>query len=110
MIKSEDIENIIKLKSLGNSMFGSKKYREAIQSYDMALELFLIPLGPVPAKKLQEHVSILSNKSESFLRLEQYMEAQMAATDAILLDCNHVKSLLRRAKATYYDAEVDRHG
>jgi hypothetical protein len=29
----------------------------------------------------------------------------MAATGAILLDCNHAKSLLRRAKATFYGVE-----
>jgi tetratricopeptide (TPR) repeat protein len=109
-MESADFENILKFKSLGNTMFGSKKYREAIKLYDMALELFLLPLGPVPAKQLQEQVNILSNKSESLLRLKQYIEAQMAATDAILLDCHHVKSLLRRAKATFYDAEIDSHG
>jgi len=108
-LKEADIEKIASLKMRGNSLFGSKQYKEAIDWYDLALELFPLPLGPIPAKQLGEQVCILSNKAESLLKLQKYMEAQMVATDALILDCYHVKSLLRRAKATYFDAEIDGH-
>jgi len=110
VLSASDFEEILKLKANGNSLFVSKKYKEAIGQYNKALDLFPLSIGPVPTKQLDEHVNILSNKAESLLRLKKYREAQMTATEAILLDSNHVKSLLRRAKATFRGAEYDSTG
>ena len=49
----------------------------------------------------EEAVKIFSNKAECNIRLERFNDASLDGTSALILDKNHVKSLLRRARANY---------
>jgi tetratricopeptide (TPR) repeat protein len=95
---------ILKHKAEANAAFSAKNYAAAVARYDKALTLFPPYYQFMPAGQLEEHVNILSNKAECLLCLEQYLEAGMAASEALQINSKHVKSLFRRAKASYLHA------
>ena len=45
---------------------------------------------------------VLSNRSQSYLKLKRYLEAEQDADQALQLDPEHLKSLQRRGTARYY--------
>lgn len=103
-------EEALSLKAKGNSLFCAKQYRDALTPYTQAKEK-LGGIGMIlSGDQRAEMVTILSNEAECYLRLKWYTEAQMSATSAIALDGKHVKSLLRRAKATLYGSVYDDNG
>lgn len=93
-------QQALSLKKKGNASFGCKKYEHAIQYYKSARNV--LGIGPLlSGEQREEYINVLSNIAECYLRLEQYMQAGMAASEALALDGQHEKSLLRRAKASY---------
>lgn len=74
-------------KSAGNAAFTSGKYEVALTHYTQCMLL------------QPSDVISTSNRSQTFLKLHRYHEAESDATLAIELDTNHVKSLFRRAQA-----------
>jgi tetratricopeptide (TPR) repeat protein len=103
-------EAALALKQKGNTLFIAKKYSAALMSYSRAREKLTSVGMLLSGDQRAAFVNILSNEAECYLRLKRYTEAQMSATEAITLDGKHVKSLLRRAKATFYGATSDGHG
>ena len=97
-LESEDMEELMKHKKLGNEAFSKKEYEKAIECYDEAL-LTISNLFVAPKEQVNEVVNVLSNQAECYLRLKQYQDAGAAATDALMFNCSHEKSRLRRAKA-----------
>jgi tetratricopeptide (TPR) repeat protein len=95
---------ILKHKTKANAAFSTKNYAAAVACYDKTLALFPLYYQGVPAGQVEDHVNILSNKAECLIWLEQYPEAGMAASEALQIDSKHVKSLFRRAKASYLHA------
>lgn len=57
---------------------------------------------------MDEVVKILSNQAECQLRLCEYKDAARLATDALILDSDHEKSRIRRAKAELELYKIDR--
>ena len=100
----ETFLQILQVKRRGNDMFRKKNYERALEIYgrthgmDMQFQLGCFLAGEQRAEK----VNILSNEAECYLRLREYAQAQMKASEALALDKRHEKSLVRRAKATYY--------
>jgi tetratricopeptide (TPR) repeat protein len=103
-VPERSFQQILVWKQKGNAAFGKRNYVEALGWYTSANDgdaLFRmgIFLGGV---QREEKVKILSNMAECHLRLKQYQEASMVATEALTLDKRHDKSLIRRAKATFW--------
>jgi hypothetical protein len=94
-------------KKKGNRDFSRGQYKSALDSY---LEAEKSLGGAVSGFYLVPHqraelVQILSNQAECYLRMQKYDDAILQATEALQLDKRHQKSLLRRAKASFYGAE-----
>jgi tetratricopeptide (TPR) repeat protein len=53
-------------------------------------------------QSLEMQKIVLSNRSQSYLKLKRYQEAENDASDALILDSEHLKSLQRRGTARYY--------
>ena len=96
-------QQVLKLKVDGNSLYQKRKFQEACTRFTMCLSLFGGEDYTMFLKNQQreEAVKILSNKAECHLRLKQYHSASLSASLALLLDENHVKSLMRRAKSNF---------
>lgn len=108
-VDSKVFQSALNLKNTGNAYFAKGDYQRAIQCYKKATKK--LGLGALlSGEQREEMVKILSNQAECFLRLEWYVNAQGCATEALTLDAQHEKSLVRRAKATFYGAEHDAHG
>lgn len=45
---------------------------------------------------------VLSNRSQSYLKLRRYQEAENDADQALMIDSEHIKSLQRRGTARFY--------
>jgi tetratricopeptide (TPR) repeat protein len=99
-LSQRDYEDLLRFKKAGNDAFQRKKFRTAIQHYDQAAALIMIGKFLPPNQQI-EAINIYSNTAECHLRLQNYLDAIMAATEAILINEKHVKSLYRRAKANY---------
>lgn len=80
-------------KERGNGHFGAGRFEEAITSYTLAIEAN-------PDSNLL--VILWSNTSECHLRLSNYQKAMDAAENALKIDKNHEKSLIRYKKASNY--------
>ena len=104
-LESEEMDELLERKRLGNEAFGTKDYEKAIEHYDEAL-LFAARLYVAPADQIKEVVNVLSNQAECHLRLKQFKEAGSVATHALLFNNSHEKSRMRRAKAALYVAGV----
>lgn len=98
-IPDEEFQELMGGKRKGNQAFGQKKYKEAIEHYEDALVLCTHDLFVAPIELMEQVVNIMSNQAECHLRLKEYQEAGDAATNALLLNNNHEKSSMRRAKA-----------
>mmetsp|Transcript_50585 Transcript_50585/g.122073 ORF Transcript_50585/g.122073 Transcript_50585/m.122073 type:complete len:355 (-) Transcript_50585:370-1434(-) len=86
------------LKNEGNELFKQQKWQEAEAKYLQALEdvdTFFV----APVEQINQVVVVLSNLAECCLRLKDYQNAGMYATQALFFDNSHDKSRLRRAKA-----------
>ncbi len=100
--KLEDYEmkDLLSKKKKGNLLFSAKKYDQAAEMYDEALmDIMGTSLFVSPEEQVKEVINVLSNLSECYLRLEAYDDAAGRATDALVLDNDHAKSRIRRAKA-----------
>ena len=94
-----DRTDILDLKKQGNQAFEANNYKKAIEYYDEATSRFPDRMFVAPEHDMKELLIILSNIAECHLRLMEYADAGNIATDALLLDDNHDKSRIRRAKA-----------
>jgi len=99
-LENYEMSDLITKKQEGNTFFLQKKYKEAVEKYDEALfEIHHMHLFILPVAQMTEIVNVLSNKAECHLRLKEYNDAAMAATDALIIDDTHAKTRIRRAKA-----------
>lgn len=99
-LENYEMSDLIAKKQEGNELFVQKKYKEAVEKYDEALfEIHHMHLFILPVVQKKEIVNVLSNKAECHIRLKEYNEAAMAATDALIIDDTHAKTRIRRAKA-----------
>jgi tetratricopeptide (TPR) repeat protein len=98
-LDSEEMEELLEHKKLGNQAFSSKEFEKAIEHYDDALIVVLLDMFVAPVEQINTIVSVLSNKAECELRLKRYKDAGCTATHALMFDNDHEKSRLRRAKA-----------
>lgn len=80
------------LKSQGNSYFQSLDYQNAIDCYTRCLaQLSFQKQESVETWEMQKVV--LSNRSQAYLKLKKYAEAESDADAALGFDSDHVKSL-----------------
>lgn len=103
-VDKETFEEILAYKKMGNDAFQKGDYKRALVFYLQTNKLdvnFMEGCFLVDEQR-EEKVKILSNQAECFLRLKNYEQAQISAAEALALDKRHEKSLIRRAKATYY--------
>lgn len=99
-LTDDEMEEFLAMKKEGNDLFLAKKYQEAAEMYLEALDSSLSgPYYITPKNQVKEMINVLSNQAECYLQLQDYDAAARAATDALLLDGDHVKSRVRRAKA-----------
>lgn len=84
---SGNASKAVSLKNEGNTLFGQRKFSEALSKYK---EAFI--LDPTQAV-------FASNAAQCLLHLERYAEAEVMASSALALDGKHAKSFFRRAKA-----------
>ncbi len=95
-----EMKDLLSKKKAGNLLFSAKKYDQAAEMYDEALmNIMGTNLFVSPEEQIKEVINVMSNLSECHLRLEAYDDAAGRATDALVLDCDHAKSRIRRAKA-----------
>ena len=90
-------QTALEFKKSGNEAFSAGDFTLALKHYQYALDLYGNRVGDV--KQRVERVNLLSNVAECNLRLSSYVEAMVAATAALDLDPEHLKSRFRRAKA-----------
>lgn len=109
-VSEEIFMQAVAKKEEGNKYFKEKKYSMALQLYDECLELLGGDICTIFLKGTQreEAVKVLSNKAECYLRLKDYMEAVDSTSTALAIDKKHEKSLMRRAKAGYQMAYLQR--
>ena len=91
---------LMELKEAGNNAFKRKEFSSALEKYHSAANL--VPAGRyLDGDQRVAALNVYSNLAECLLRLKDYMKAIEAASRAIIIDPEHVKSLFRRAKAYY---------
>uniref|UniRef100_A0A7S2YD21 Uncharacterized protein n=1 Tax=Entomoneis paludosa TaxID=265537 RepID=A0A7S2YD21_9STRA len=98
-------QKVVLLKVKGNAAFSQRNFAQALKFYKVANELGGLGLF-LTGDQRAEKVRILSNMAECHLRMNNPMEAGCEATEALQLDNTHVKSRIRRAKATFRLAEL----
>eukprot|EP00956_Cyclotella_meneghiniana_P004247 scaffold5201_cov42-Cyclotella_meneghiniana.AAC.1 len=91
-VSKADMSELLAIKESGNRrrLIHTKKALDCVAIYDFYV---------APLNQTDEVVKILSNQAECQLRLCQYKDAARVATDALILDSDHEKSRIRRAKA-----------
>ena len=99
-VSEKEMSEMMQTKRKGNDLFVAGKFEEAYETYQDALtcvcnHMFYI----APTDQVAEVVNILSNQAECSLRLHNYDDAAITATDALVLNSDHDKSRIRRAKA-----------
>jgi len=97
-LSPEDYSEVVRIKNAGNESFKVKDYPAACDHYTAALGVYGESMG-CPGDERGEKVKILSNLSETLLRLNRHADAEVAASSALELDGAHLKSRFRRAKA-----------
>ena len=92
---------VISSKEAGNRAFVLGLYEEALNHYRVALGHFKRKdvTATVNVVQKTEHVKLLSNSAECYLKLNDAFRAEKTASSAIAIDGNHIKSLYRRATA-----------
>ncbi|CAJ0601194.1 unnamed protein product [Cylicocyclus nassatus] len=76
----------LKLKEEGNTCFREKRYHKAIELYTQSLQL-------------EQSATVLANRAQSYLNLEEWAKALMDCNRALELDSKMGKVLYRRAHA-----------
>ena len=95
-----DMAELIEHKQKGNEHFVARRYQDALEEYDEALECCALKhLFISPYKQVVEVMNVLSNQAECHLRLNNFSQAASTATEALMFDADHEKSRMRRAKA-----------
>jgi hypothetical protein len=89
--ESASLEESLKLKSIGNEQFKAQKYQKSIEQYKIAL-------SKCPKSQTQERSLILSNISESCLKLNDFENAIYYASKSLILYPFQFKSFFRRAR------------
>lgn len=99
-VPKDEMSELVATKRKGNEHFVAGKYAEAIEIYDEALACVCCHKFYIaPTDQAEEVVNVLSNQAECHLRLRDYNDAAQTATDALIIDADHDKSRIRRAKA-----------
>lgn len=98
-VREEDMHELIATKHRGNKHFAAGLYEKAFETEDALCCVVEYQFFVAPASQVEEVVIILSNQVECQLRLHDYRNAAQIATDALILDADHEKTRIRRAKA-----------
>ena len=99
-VRERDMSELIATKQRGNEQFAAGLFENAFETYEDALCCVVeYQFYIAPASQVEEVVKILSNQVECQLRLHEYKTAAQIATDALILDSDHEKTRIRRAKA-----------
>jgi len=107
-VSKEDMSELLAIKESGNQKFMTGMFKEAFDSYEKALDCVAVyDFYVAPLSQMDEIVKILSNQAECQLRLCEYKDAARVATDALILDSDHEKSRIRRAKAELELYKID---
>jgi tetratricopeptide (TPR) repeat protein len=111
-LRQQGLDEAIRAKTEGNSLFAQGQYEEAVAAYQKGL--LACPMGEDPEDSaVREIRSVLfSNRAACFSYKQMYQEAVEESTKALELNPNYVKALLRRSQAReklelYEDAIVD---
>ena len=111
-IDPQAFEVVKSTKQRGNDQFVAKNFRQALELYTQAEEKlggkFIGVL--LSGEQRAEMVKILSNKAECHFKLGEFDSAVQDANVALAIDKKHVKSLLRRSRATFRGAKPDSFG
>ena len=86
----ERISEANKLKTHGTELFNQKSYNEAITSYEEALTYIDDTID------LTLWISLKLNLSQTFININNYIDAIKVSTDVIGKDNNNIKALYRR--------------
>ncbi len=108
-VSEDEYSAMLQQKEKGKRAFNRGQYNSALDCYIKAEKLLggdVTGIYLVPHQRA-EMVTLLSNQSECYLRLNKHEEAILQATKALQLNRRHSKSLLRRAKASI--SSSDRH-
>lgn len=100
---------VMELKQQGTIAFGEARLDDAERLYMSALELYGSKSGSRGPQK-DEHVKLLSNVSLIHLKQKRWVQAESFASQALVIDEDHQKSLYRRAKACYQISQNTRGG
>lgn len=97
------MESITELKSQGNSAYSSERFTESIELYSAALNQ-LQTISDTRDSSLttslnELKVTLLTNRSASYLKLQKYQECIGDCTSALAVDNRATKALFRRASA-----------
>ncbi|KAJ8895740.1 hypothetical protein PR048_001078 [Dryococelus australis] len=79
-------------KDAGNKLFKAGKYQEAIECYNMAIEV-------CPTDKKQDLATFYQNRAAAYEQMKMYDKVKEDCTKALELNPKYVKALQRRAKA-----------
>jgi len=94
---SEKKKEALDLKKTGNELYLAGENIEAVKNYDQALDI-------CPLSFKEDRAILLSNKAAASLKMGQKEKAIEDCTEALELNPNYVKALLRRAQ-TYEDTD-----
>merc|ERR1711935_537154 len=95
--KSEKKKEALDLKKTGNELYLAGENIEAVKNYDQALDI-------CPLSFKEDRAILLSNKAAASLKMGQKEKAIEDCSEALELNPNYVKALLRRAQ-TYEDID-----
>eukprot|EP00758_Cryptobia_borreli_P006413 Tbor_TRINITY_DN5148_c0_g1::TRINITY_DN5148_c0_g1_i1::g.25781::m.25781 len=100
--KPEKCRTAEEAKSIGNSLFRLGKYEVAITFYSRAIDLYPAEISvtsdtPTKEKLLADKANTYTNRAACHQQTHNYRQMICDCEEALLIDENHIKALLRRA-------------
>ncbi|KAA8492903.1 Peptidyl-prolyl cis-trans isomerase D [Porphyridium purpureum] len=91
------------LKMQGNTAFGQRDYKRAVEMYTQAVLILQRVKGGKPDAKLvqEQHSTMLSNLAAANFRMYRYTAALVASEEALLVNPNNLKALYWRASVRW---------